>query len=183
MGHQRIILNKEVEMTHEVHTVQQVHWVHKFGTALLVLGVFAVSGSRVATGQTAARNATPERVAEAAMLKADRDFNKAVADRDMSRFLSLVAEDATFNASRGREAVGKAWAPFFSPDGPKLSWAPTKAESLVAGDVGYTVGTWERRTPAPEGTVKVTHGQYLTVWQKQKDGSWQAAFDTGSTAP
>ena len=117
------------------------------------------------------------------MLKADRDFNKAVADRDMSRFLSLVAEDATFNASRGREAVGKAWAPFFSVDGPKLSWAPTKAESLVAGDVGYTVGTWERRTPAPDGTVKVTHGQYLTVWQKQKDGSWQATFDTGSTAP
>ena len=55
------------------------------------------------------------------MLKADRDFNQAMADRDMSRFLSFVAEDATFNASRGRDAVGKAWAPFFSPDGPRLS--------------------------------------------------------------
>jgi ketosteroid isomerase-like protein len=149
----------------------------------MALGTLAALGSATAIGQTSAKKATPERVAEAAMLKADRDFNKAVADRDMSRFLSFVAEDATFNASRGREAVGKAWAPFFSADGPKLSWAPTKAESLVAGDVGYTVGTWERRTPAPDGTVKVTHGQYLTVWQKQKDGSWQAAFDTGSTAP
>jgi ketosteroid isomerase-like protein len=183
MGHEGIILNNEVEMTHEVRTVQQVHWIRGVGTALLVVMVFAAPGSRVATAQTTARSATPERVAEAAMLKADRDFNKAVADRDMSRFLSLVAEDATFNGSRGREAVGKAWAPFFSADGPRLSWAPTKAESLVAGDVGYTVGTWERRTPAPDGTVKVTHGQYLTVWRKQKDGSWQAAFDTGSTAP
>ena len=64
-----------------------------------------------------------------------------------------------------------------------LTWAPTKAESLVAGDVGYTVGTWERRTKVADGTVKVTHGQYLTVWQKQKDGTWQATFDTGSTAP
>jgi ketosteroid isomerase-like protein len=170
-------------MGHEVRKVQPVHRVHGVGAMLLIVGAFAVPGSRVAMAQTAARNATPVRVAEAAMLKADRDFNKAVADRDMSRFLTLVAEDATFNASRGREAVGKAWAPFFSADGPKLSWAPTKAESLVAGDVGYTVGTWERRTPAPDGTVKVTHGQYLTVWQKQKDGSWQAAFDTGSTAP
>ena len=170
-------------MVHEVHKVQRVHRVHGVGTALLVFLVFAAPGSRVATAQIAAPNTTPKGVAEAAMLKADRDFNKAVADRDMSRFLSLVAEDATFNASRGREAVGKAWAPFFSVDGPKLSWAPTKAESLVAGDVGYTVGTWERRTPAPDGTVKVTHGQYLTVWQKQKDGSWQATFDTGSTAP
>jgi ketosteroid isomerase-like protein len=170
-------------MVHEVHKVRRVHRVHGVGAALFALLVFAVSGSRVATAQTGARNTTPKGVAEAAMLKADRDFNKAVADRDMSRFLSFVAEDATFNASRGREAVGKAWAPFFSADGPKLSWAPTKAESLVAGDVGYTVGTWERQTPAPDGTIKVTHGQYLTVWQKQKDGSWQATFDTGSTAP
>jgi hypothetical protein len=45
------------------------------------------------------------------------------------------------------------------------------------------VGTWERRTKAADGTVKVTHGQYLTVWQKQKDGSWQATYYTGSTAP
>ena len=170
-------------MVHEVQQVQQVRRVRRVGVALLVLAAFALTGSRVVAGQNPTRNATPERVAEAAMLKADRDFNRAVADCDMSRFLSLVAEDATFNGSRGREAVGKAWAPFFSADGPRLSWAPTKAESLVAGDVGYTVGTWERRTPAPGGTVKITHGQYLTVWQKQKDGSWQATFDTGSTAP
>jgi len=170
-------------MRHQVQEVQEVRGVQRVRRVLVVLGTLVVLGSVSATGQTSTKNATPERVAEAAMLKADRDFNKAVADRDMSRFLSLVAEDATFNGSRGREAVGKAWAPFFSADGPRLSWAPTKAESLVAGDVGYTVGTWERRTPAPDGTVKVTHGQYLTVWRKQKDGSWQAAFDTGSTAP
>ena len=112
------------------------------------------------------------------MLKADRDFNQAMANHDLTRFLSFVAEDATFNTNRGREAVGKAWAPFFETDGPKISWRPTKAESLVAGDVGYTVGTWERRTRATDGTIKVTHGQYLTVWQKQKDGSWRAAHDS-----
>lgn len=149
----------------------------------LGLAAIVVLGSAAAMAQTPAGKSTPVQVAEAAMLKADRDFNKAVADRDLNRFLALVAEDATFNTSRGREAVGKAWAPFFTADGPRLTWAPTKAESLVAGDVGYTVGTWERRTKAADGTVKVTHGQYLTVWQKQKDGTWQATFDTGSTAP
>ncbi len=142
-----------------------------------VLGVLDPSAAASAQGAAA------RKTAEAAMLKADRDFNQAMAARDKVRFLSFVAEDATFNTNRGREAVGKAWAPFFEPDGPKITWSPTKAESLVAGDVGYTVGTWERRTKAADGTVKVTHGQYLTVWQKQKDGSWQASYDTGSTAP
>ena len=125
------------------------------------------------------------KAAEGAMLQADRDFNQAMADRDLNRFLSFVAEDATFDSAegRGRDAVAKAWAPFFAPDGPTISWTPTKAEALVAGDVGYTVGTWERHTKGTAGQLLVRRGQYLTVWRKQKDGTWQAAFDTGSTAP
>ena len=159
--------------------VQEVH-----GKVLPILCLLAALASAVAAhAQTPARNATPKRAAEDAMLKADRDFNKAVADGDLNRFLSLVAEDATFNTNRGRDAIGKAWAPFFAADGPRLSWAPTRAESLVGRDVGYTVGTWERRVRTADGAVKVTRGQYLTVWQKQKDGSWQATYDTGSTAP
>jgi ketosteroid isomerase-like protein len=157
-----------VREVREVRGVQEV----LVGFVLLALGASSVAA------QPAAR-----RQAEAAMLKADREFNQAMADRDLKRFLSFVAEDATFNTNRGREAVGKAWAPFFATDGPRISWAPTKAEALVAGDIGYTVGTWERRTKAADGTMKTTKGQYLTVWQKQKDGSWQATYDNGSTAP
>jgi ketosteroid isomerase-like protein len=146
-----------------------------------VLGVLALL--TVGAGQVAAQPAAARRQAEAAMLKADRDFNRAMVARDLNRFLSFVAEDAAFDASRGREAVGKAWAAFFVAGGPTITWTPTKAQALVAADVGYTVGTWERHTQAADGTSKVTRGQYLTVWRKQKDGSWQAAFDTGSTAP
>ena len=65
------------------------------------------------------RAQTPDAQAgAAAIMKADRDFNQAVADRDLTRFLSLVAETATFGGGtsseiRGREAVAKEWAPFF----------------------------------------------------------------------
>ena len=122
------------------------------------------------------------------LMTADRNFNQAVADRDMNRFLALVAETATFNGGtaqeiRGRDAVGKAWAPFFQVDGPRLTWEPTKAEVLVGGDVGYTVGTWERRPAPGSGQTKITRGNYMTVWRKQDDGSWKVVFDTGSTEP
>lgn len=119
------------------------------------------------------------------MMKADRDFDRAAADRNIERFLSFVAEDAAFDSAegRGRDAVRKAWAPFFQANGRTLRWKPTRAESLVAGDVGYTIGTWERHANDAGGNDVVRRGQYLTVWRKQKDGSWQAAFDTGSTRP
>jgi ketosteroid isomerase-like protein len=121
--------------------------------------------------------------AQAAMMRADRDFNQAMAEGNLARFLSFVHEDASFESSsaRGRDAVAKAWAPFFEPGGPRIAWAPKRAESLVGGDVGYTIGTWERRTPGPDGRPAVSRGEYLTVWRRQKDGSWQAVFDTGST--
>ena len=54
---------------------------------------------------------------------------------------------------------------------------------LVGGDLGYTVGNWERRLKAKDGRVVVQHGQYLTVWKKQADGRWQVIFDGGSEAP
>ena len=149
-----------------------------------VLEVLAVlvALTAVPNAQTTANVRT---AAVAAMMKADRDFDQAAADRNIERFLSFVAENAAFDSAegRGREAVRKAWAPFFEANGPSLRWKPTRAESLVAGDVGYTIGTWERHAKDARGNDVVRRGQYLTVWRKQKDGSWQAAFDTGSTAP
>jgi ketosteroid isomerase-like protein len=162
-------------MTRGAGRVPTVRGVLELGLAFsLVVG---------AAQQTAAQATSARTAAEAAMLKADSEFNRAMADRDLNRFLSFVAADATFDANRGRDAVGRAWAPFFVAGGPTIAWAPTKAEALVGGDVGSTVGTWERRTKGPEGVMATTRGQYLTVWRKQKDGSWQAVFDTGSTAP
>ena len=124
----------------------------------------------------------------AAIMKADADFNQAVADRDLKRFLSFVGEPATFNGGtpnevHGRDAVAKDWTPYFQANGPRLTWKPTKAEILGHGDLGYTVGSWELRAPPVGGqppATSVTRGNYLTVWKKQADGAWRMVFDTGS---
>jgi ketosteroid isomerase-like protein len=144
----------------------------------MALGVLVVL-----TSTAAAQTKNP--LAEAAMMKADRDFSQAAVDRDMDRFLSFVSEKAVFDSADGpgREAVKKAWAAFFEPSGPTISWTPTKADALVAGDVGYTVGTWERHGKDPQGKAIVRRGQYLTVWRLEKDGVWRVTFDTGSTTP
>jgi ketosteroid isomerase-like protein len=129
-----------------------------------------------------------QRVNETAapIMKADTDFNQAVADRDMKRFLSFVGEPTTFNGgmadeTHSRDAIAREWAPFFEANGPRITWKPTKGEVLGHGDLGYTVGTWERRTAAAGGPAAVTRGDYLTVWRKQADGAWRVSFDTGSS--
>ena len=128
------------------------------------------------------------KAAAAAIVQSDAAFAASVAAKDRTRFLSFVAEATTFNGGaanqlRGKDAVMKEWADFFSPDGPTLTWTPTKGEVIGAGDVGYTTGRSLYRSKGPDGKVTERRGEYLTVWRKQADGSWQVVFDTGSTLP
>ena len=126
------------------------------------------------------------KAAAAAIMAADRAFNQSVAARDRVKFLSFIADNATFvetSDMRGHDAILKGWESFFQKDGPTLTWEPTKGEVLVGGDVGYTAGSWVRRGRTPEGTLAETRGQYLTTWRKQKDGTWKIVYDIGSTAP
>ena len=145
----------------------------------IIAAVFVALSALPAAAQTS----NIRKSAEAAMMKADRDFNQASADRNIDHFLALVSDNAAFDSAdgRGRDAVRKAWAAFFEKDGPTIRWAPAKAQALVGGDVGYTIGTWERHTKDAAGKAVVRRGEYLTVWKKEKDGVWRATFDTGST--
>ena len=151
-----------------------------------VTALLSVLVASLAVGSMSGRAQGVDQAAAAAIMKADADFNQAVADRDLKRFLSFVGEPATFNGGmsgevHGRDAVAKDWAPYFQANGPRLTWKPTKAEILGHGDLGYTVGSWERRPAPAGGQAPVTRGNYLTVWRKQADGAWRVVFDTGST--
>lgn len=62
-----------------------------------------------------------------------------------------------------------------------LRWHPVKAD--VSGNLGYTFGYWsnEGKTEAQKDTTY--YGVYVTVWKKQKDGSWKYVLDGGNDTP
>ena len=49
-----------------------------------------------------------------------------------------------------------------------------------SGDLGYTVGRFESTRKNDKGETIVTRGTYITIWEKQPDGSWKVVGDTGS---
>lgn len=61
-------------------------------------------------------------------------------------------------------------------------WKPAQSDVSQAGDLGYTVGTYEAVAPnGPSG--KVTElGNYLRIWQKQ-NGSWRIVLDVTNPVP
>lgn len=143
----------------------------------------------LATGTTSLKAQAQAHAAEAAaIMQADTDFARAVAERDKTRFLTFLADATTFNGGtpgeiHGRDAVMKDWSDFFDPAGPTLSWTPTRADVFGAGDLGYSTGRSLFRAKNAAGAMVERRGEYLTVWRKQPDGAWRVVFDTGSTLP
>jgi ketosteroid isomerase-like protein len=46
--------------------------------------------------------------------------------------------------------------------------------------VGYTIGRWESVTSTAGRDSVRARGNYVTIWQKQRDGSWKVAVDIGN---
>jgi ketosteroid isomerase-like protein len=116
------------------------------------------------------------------LLKADSDFSELSAKDGMfSAFLFYIAEDGVIlldNSfpSKGKQALrdrfaGKSDTSFV------LTWEPLYEKISASGEMGYTYGLHSRLDKA---TGNITKGTYITIWQKQTDGSWKFILDAGT---
>ena len=58
-----------------------------------------------------------------------------------------------------------------------LSWEPVFARIAKSGELGYTYGYYTRTI---KSTGVISRGSYVTIWDKQKDGTWKFVMDTGT---
>jgi len=150
-----------------------------FGTVLFAAG-FALVGVTALSAQTA----TPDvESAKRAIRIADLELAKSVADRSLQSFLALVDEDAMFfgkDLARGREAVSKAWLPLFTDRSLFLKWHPTQVEVSSTGDLGYSIGDYERMSKDSQGNLSTATGNYVSIWRRKPDGKWKIVLDIGT---
>lgn len=113
-----------------------------------------------------------------ALMKADAALFES--HENVDEFLTFWAEDAVLMPdgaplARG-DSIRTTWEQLLSMPGFHLKWQATSAEVAEAGDMGYTIGTYEL-TMEKNGTPMVTVGKYITTWEKQADGTWKVAVD------
>lgn len=134
----------------------------------------AVSVSIVGLGVVARGEMTPT---VKALVDAERAFSAAsVAKGTRDAFLEFLADDSLL--FRPGPVPGKMFTRNRPAPPGKLVWAPTFADVASSGDIGYTSGPYEFRkgemTEPPS-----TWGHYMSIWRKQKDGSWKVEVDLG----
>ena len=147
---------------------------------LLVLLSIMLAGSIAPTGEAS----PPEPPDEATvLLQLDRDFDAASAKDGAEAWVAYFGDHGAILQPgappiSGPDALRAAMASTFKP-GSSLRWQPTRAEILIPGALGYTLGRYERRHQGEFGRTVLQHGAYFTLWRKQADGSWKIAADTG----
>jgi ketosteroid isomerase-like protein len=68
-------------------------------------------------------------------------------------------------------------------NGTALTWHPVFAWVAGSEDLGFTVGDYIATLRGPSGAAVQRFGKYLTVWQRQRDGTWKFVADGGNPTP
>ncbi len=94
-------------------------------------------------------------------------------------FLQFIADDGVL--FRPHPVRGKDWLLKSASSAGLLEWKPAQDETSAGADFGYTTGPYRFRKSSSDKPA--AFGCYLTVWEKQADGSWKFVLDAGINTP
>ncbi|MEK6279492.1 MAG: nuclear transport factor 2 family protein [Acidobacteriota bacterium] len=128
---------------------------------------------------------TDSRSALLSMVETERAFARMSEEKGTRpSFMAFIAEDGILfrpKAVKGKQYMAEHPLPP-SDKRDLLSWTPSFADVARAGDMGYTFGPWQYKSDIREDRP-VAWGHFVTIWQKQADGSWKFAVDLGISHP
>lgn len=118
---------------------------------------------------------------EKAVRDADEAWSKVAGAKDLDKTVAYYADDATVLPPNGPMVTSKTgirdlWKGFLDSLA-DISWKTTRVEASKAGDMAFTVGTYEMTMK--DGTKD--KGKYCEVWKKQADGKWKVETDMFSS--
>jgi ketosteroid isomerase-like protein len=111
------------------------------------------------------------------LVETEKMFAKTAAEKgNKTAFLTFLADDGiVFNPT---ESNGKLVWKAREESPALLAWNPIWADISSDGKLGYTTGGWEFR-PKGKTDKPTAFGEYVTIWQKQSDGTFKAVLDIG----
>jgi uncharacterized protein (TIGR02246 family) len=153
----------------------------------MILCALAASAALSACQQSA----TPVDAAkiEAQLRENEAKWNEAYAAKDAAAVANFYADDAALAnpmspLATGKDAIARDNKVFATDPNMSVKFASDRVRVAASGDLAYTRGHYTMTMTDPETKKPVTSkGNYLTVWQKQPDGSWKAFEDFITPGP
>ena len=138
----------------------------------------------VATARLAAQTSEPLPEALAQMVETERAFAaRALVVGWKQAFLEFFAFDAIGfdkgSVGLARDHISKV------PDPPpdlQLIWEPRFGDIAASGDLGYLTGPVRNVLPSRD-KGRPRHSNYVSVWKRQRDGTFKVVVDVGINTP
>jgi ketosteroid isomerase-like protein len=119
------------------------------------------------------------------MVQTEQAFSRMAAEKNTrDAFMAYIAEDGLLfrpGAVNGKKWMNEHPVPP-SNKRPLLAWQPSYAQMSAAGDLGFTTGPWEFKEDVTDEKPS-GYGHFVTLWKKQRDGSWKFVVDIGISHP
>jgi len=143
--------------------------------ALVVVGAHAQTNKTNEARLAEARKAIDAGNAEwiAGQKAGDADRMASLFDKDGSQF------GAKGQVIRGRKAIHDRFAERFKTNGPALDFTITTLEVWLVDDLAYESGNYTLKLQPKGKDVASFAGKYVTIWKRQRAGSWKIWEDFG----
>ena len=146
----------------------------------------AIAGAALAGCQEGEAPADTAQI-EAQIKDTETTWNHAYAKRDAAALATMYADDAAIanpdsDLVSGKQAIAEATKGFASDPNLQVEFRSDRIQVAASGDLAYSRGRYTMTMTNPQTKAPYTSkGNYLTVWQKQADGSWKAVEDFVTT--
>lgn len=116
------------------------------------------------------------------LMQASRDWSAAANSRDIEKIMNYWTEDAILYSAgepelKGKKAIREMVTASMKDSNFSISWEPISAEISESGDMGYLLEKSKIIMKDSAGKEKIMTFKGVTIWKKQKDGSWKNAVD------
>ena len=115
------------------------------------------------------------------MMNTDREFSNMSKEKGMkSAFIEYIDSNGVLLRPNRLPIAGADAIDFLIQQNDTdytLTWEPRNGAIAMSGELGYTYGIYALR-PSIKDTV--IYGTYVSIWKKEKDGTWKFVLDSGN---
>lgn len=115
------------------------------------------------------------------MMNADRAFSKMCQDKGMkAAFIEYLDSNGVLLRPNHLPIAGADAVDFLIQQNDTdytMTWEPKNGVIARSGELGYTYGIYALR---PSAKDTVIYGTYVSIWKKEKGGTWKYVLDSGN---
>jgi ketosteroid isomerase-like protein len=125
------------------------------------------------------KTGTPKTATAEELSQMNRDFAKALNDKDAVAASLLYSEDASLlppneTIVTGRENIKKYWQAALDAGTSSVSVSTISTGSN--GDLGYEIGRFTLSYPGTDGKMRVEKGKYTEILKRTANGNWISIY-------